>query len=210
VLDVGCGGGATSRPLAARAGRITGVDAQHDMLESFAEAFEGSGVAVETILGAWPEPVATLASKADVVVCGHVLYNVQDLDPFIEALTSHARLRVVVEITAQHPLAWMDDLWERFHQIRFPSGPRAEVAYGAIVELGSDARIESSPADADRRGGFDRREDAVALMRRRLCLPFDRDDEIAEALGDRLRVHDGLWSAGPPNGTPVATIWWDV
>lgn len=210
ILDVGCGAGATSRPLAERAGRITGVDGQRDMVESFVDAFEASGVVVETVLGAWPEPAARLTGEADVVVSGHVLYNVQDLDRFIEALTSHARRRVVVEITAQHPLAWMHDLWERFHQVRFPSGPRAEDAHRAIVDLGVGAQIESSPADADRRGGFERREDAVALVRRRLCLPAARDAEIADALGDRLRAHDGLWSTGPPDGTPVVTIWWDV
>src|SRR6185503_8392943 len=35
VLDVGCGGGATSLPLAGRAGVLVGVDAQEDMLEGF-------------------------------------------------------------------------------------------------------------------------------------------------------------------------------
>ena len=57
--------------------------------------------------------------------------------------------------------------------------------------------------------GFERREHAVALVRRRLCLTPERDGEIARALGPRLREHDGLWSAGPREQR-VVTLWWDV
>ena len=43
-----------------------------------------------------------------------------------------------------------------------------------------------------------RREDAVALVRRRLCLPAERDADVGAALGDRLVLDaDGDWSAGP-------------
>ena len=58
------------------------------------------------------------------------------------------------------------------------------------------------------RGGFEQREDAVALIRRRLCLGPENDPEIAEALGDRLAEREGLWSAGPPEQILV-TLWWD-
>jgi hypothetical protein len=57
--------------------------------------------------------------------------------------------------------------------------------------------------------GFERREDAIGLVRRRLCLPAGRDDEIADALGTRLSEHDGLWSAGPYE-QQVVTLWWDT
>jgi hypothetical protein len=32
--------------------------------------------------------------------------------------------------------------------------------------------------------------------------------EIAEALGDRLALRDGVWSAGPARQV-VVTMWWD-
>ncbi len=47
--------------------------------------------------------------------------------------------------------------------------------------------------------------DAVALIRRRLCLDASRDDELVEALGTRLGERDGLWSAGPADQR-LATI----
>lgn len=210
VLDVGCGGGATSLALADRAGSVVGVDGQADMLEAFLEAAAAAGVRAKTVQGPWPA-VAPEAGLADVVVCGHVLYNVADAAPFVDALNRHARRRVVLELTDRHPLVWMRDLWERFHGVERPSGPTAEDAVSAIREIGPEPHREERSAGDDHPagGGFERREDAVALVRRRLCLPSSRDPEVEAALGDRLRERDGLWSAGSARQRLV-TLWWDV
>lgn len=212
VLDVGVGGGAASLPLAATnggtaAGLIVGVDGQHDMLDAFSLTAGEIGVDVQTVVGAWPD-VASHAPDTDVVVCGHVLYNVQDLEPFVRALDAHARRRVVVEITREHPIAWMAGLWRSFHGLEWPEGPTADDAQEALRDLGFDVRREDRVASGDRGGGFARRGEAVALIRRRLCLPPDRDVEVAEGLGDLLRIEDGLWSSGPAHRV-VVTLWWD-
>jgi 2-polyprenyl-3-methyl-5-hydroxy-6-metoxy-1,4-benzoquinol methylase len=208
VLDVGCGGGATSLPLAGRVSAVTGVDAQADMLRAFADAWAGAGVAAATIQGTWPE-VETEAPVADVVVCGHVLYNVADAAPFVAALGHHARRRVVLELTERHPIAWMEDLWQRFHDLSWPDGPTADDAEELCRDLGLEVHRRDRTTEGDRGGGFAHREDAVALVRRRLCLRPERDDEVVDALGPRLRERDGRWSAGPGDQT-VATLWWDV
>src|SRR5262245_19928809 len=65
VVDVGCGGGATSVPLAARSGLITGVDQQTDMLEAFRRAIEDDGGRAATVQGSWPDVAADIA-PADV------------------------------------------------------------------------------------------------------------------------------------------------
>jgi SAM-dependent methyltransferase len=207
LLDVGCGGGATSLPFAGRAGRVTGVDGQEDMLASFKDAWGEHDVAADTILATWPD-VAPFASPSDLVVCGHVLYNVMDVAPFAAALDEHASRRVVLELTSHHPLAWMSDLWRRFHDLDLPEGPTADDAEEALRELGYAVGRDERVGTSDRgRGGFERRDDAIALVRRRLCLPADRDTEIADALGDRLGEHDGLWSVGPGEQR-VVTLWW--
>jgi SAM-dependent methyltransferase len=206
VLDVGVGAGATSLPLARRASLITGVDESADMLEGFLGSAREAGVEAAGVQGRWPD-VSSDVEPADVVVCGHVLYNVGGLEPFVRALDDHARRRVVLEITSTHPLAWTADLWVRFHGLELPSGPSSDVAFEAIEQLGVEVRRDDE-ARAPRSGDFERREDAVALVRRRLCLPAERDDEIADALGDRLAERDGLWTAGPAEHT-LTTLWWD-
>ena len=195
VLDVGCGGGASSLPLVGRAGVLVGVDAQEDMLEGFLANARAAGVEAEAVHGRWPD-VADRVGPVDVAVAGHVLYNVADLEPFARSLATVARSRIVYELTERHPLHWMNDLWLRFHGVERPDGPVATDALEALVELGYEAHIELWSAPP-RGGGFERSTDAVALIRRRLCLDPSRDDDLIHALGSRLESHDGLWSAGP-------------
>lgn len=207
VLDIGAGGGAASLPLAPPATRLVAVDPSADLLAGFREDAATRGIDAGTVEGSWPE-VASATEVADVVVCHHVLYNVADLGPFVRALDDHARGRVVVELTDEHPLAWMRDLWLVFHGIERPVGPTAEDARDAIAALGFDVRREDR-LRSELAGGFAARADAVALVRRRLCLPATLDADIEERLGDRLAESDGLWSVGPRDQV-VATLWWDV
>ena len=206
VLDVGCGGGATSLPLAGRAGHVIGVDGQEDMLEAFLANARGAGVAAEGIHGRWPD-VAERVEPVDVAMAGHVLYNVGALGPFVRALADVARHRVVLEITARHPLHWMNDLWLRFHDLRRPAGPDAGDAIAALSEMGLEPEAESWMSDP--RGGFERRSDVLALVRRRLCLDPSLDAELEAALGDRLSQEEGLWSAGPSEASLLVTIRFD-
>jgi hypothetical protein len=111
---------------------------------------------------------------------------------------------VVLELTERHPLHWMNDLWLRFHGVDRPDGPVAADALQALTELGLDPAMELWSA-APRGGGFEREADAVALVRRRLCLPPGRDDELRTALGARLAEREGLWSVGPSDQR-LATI----
>ena len=94
--------------------------------------------------------------------------------------------------------------------MRRPERPGADDAEALCRALGFDVRRDERVDTEDMAGsGFERREHAVALVRRRLCLTPERDDEIADALGSRLREHGGLWSAGPREQR-VVTLWWDV
>jgi hypothetical protein len=112
---------------------------------------------------------------------------------------------VVVELTAEHPLAWMGDLWRTFHGVEMPAGPTADDLASVLTEHG----IEAERAERDRTpdGGLEERTLAIALVRRRLCLPSNRDGDVASALGPRLAEHHGRWSAGPERQRLV-TFWW--
>lgn len=207
VLDVGVGGGATSLPLAGRAGTIIGVDAEADMLEAFITTGGGVGVATTAIEGRWPE-IEGRVPEADVVTSGHTIYNVPELGAFVSALDGHARHRVVLEATDRHPLGWMTDLWRTFHDLDIPDEPRIELAIDVLRGIGIDPHRRDRSGDDDPGGGFTTKEAAIALVRTRLCLTPDHDAAIAERLGTRLRRWDGRWSAGP-SGRAVVTLWWD-
>ncbi len=202
VLDVGCGGGAASLPLAGRAARLVGLDQSSAMLEAFRARAVAAGVDAETVEGSWPE-AAPSARVADVVVCHHVAYNVPDLAGFARALTEHARSRVVLELTPNHPLFSERDLWLRFHGVVRPTRPTADDALAVLVEAG--LRPEREEWEAEQSGGFGRTEDLVAWIRTRLCLPADRDPEVWEAIAPRVREREGRYGFGP---RPLVTLWW--
>jgi SAM-dependent methyltransferase len=203
ALDVGCGAGAASLALVPKAGRLVGVDPSASMLEAFAEKARGAGVPFTAIEGSWPE-VSGSVPPADVVVCHHVVFNVPELGEFALRLTDHARRRVVMEMTAAHPLSNLNDLWMRFHGIRRPDRPTADDAVAVLREAGVETNREDWVSSGG--GGFARREDLVAFVRRRLCLGPDRDPEISAAIADRIAEHEGRF--GFPE-RPVVTLWWE-
>ena len=203
VLDVGCGAGAASLPLAVGGGRVTGVDSEPGMLTEFSGLADAAGLRVEVLYGRWPD-VSAQAPVADVVVCHHVLYNVPDLAPFVLDLTRHARRRVVIEITARHPMSDLNPLWERLHGVKRPDRPRAVDALSAIRALGLDARSQSwsRPKQAE----FGSYEQMLDVTGRRLCLPADRVSELDDALHD-LGVDPSSPRLGG-GGRDLVTIWW--
>jgi SAM-dependent methyltransferase len=204
LLDVGAGGGAASLPLAGAAGRLVAVDESPGMIASFLAAAHAAGVAADGVEGRWPD-VAGRVEAADVVVCHHVLYNVGDLAPFVDALTGHARRRVVAELTERHPLVGLGPLWRRFHDLERPSGPGADDAAAALAALGLE--VARQDWESEERLGFDDFEELVAFTRRRLCLPAARDPEVAQALLEQgTRQVDGVWVSGQPRR--VTTLSW--
>jgi SAM-dependent methyltransferase len=210
VIDVGSGAGAASLPLAGKASRITAVDADPAMLASLADIAAGfsadnavPSVKVVTVTGRWPD-VADRVPAADVVACHHVLYNVMELRPFVEALTGHARVRVVVEMTEHHPIEPMNPLWRRFHDLERPEGPTWEDARAAIASLGHEVGVESW--DAGPLHTYESFDEMVAYHRRRLCLPSSADPEVGAAL-EELGV-DPEHPVGLGQGRRLMTLWW--
>jgi hypothetical protein len=152
--------------------------------------------------GRWPDP-ADQTPSADVVVCHHVFYNAPDLRTFALRLTDHARARVVVELTATHPLSPMNELWRRFHGVTRPTSPTTADAVAVLEEAGMEVSREDWTAP--RPGGFPDKRDLIAMIRRGLCLPPERDAEIESAMGGRIVERDGGYTL--PD-RPVSTLWW--
>ena len=200
VLDVGAGGG---QPAPGRDGRAAGGGGR---VAGHGGVLPGRGRPrpAEGVEGRWPE-VAGRVGPADVVVCHHVLYNVADLAPFAEALTGHARRRVVAELTERHPLVGLAPLWRRFHGLERPTGPGAGDAVAALAAAGLE--VDRQDWEHQDRFGFDDFDELVAFTRRRLCLPAGRDPEVAEALLEQgTHQVDGVWVSGQPRR--VTTLSW--
>lgn len=179
VLDVGVGAGAASLPLAWRASVITGVDGDPAMLAAFQERAAESAATGIAVAGRWPE-VADRIEPHDVVVAHHVAYNVADLVPFLDALTGRARHGVVVELPPLHPLTWMNPLWQQFWGLDRPTAPTADDFVAVVRETTSTAvSVYRWTRDDPDLTPLDERAE---LVRRRLCLPPDRVDDVRRAI----------------------------
>ncbi|MGH2736425.1 MAG: class I SAM-dependent methyltransferase [Actinomycetota bacterium] len=196
VLDVGCGGGGASMPLADRATHLTGADENAGMLAAFAEAADRAGVAHAEHHGRWPE-VAAQVPPADVVVCHHVFYNVPDLADFAIALTEHARSRVVVELTDTHPQMTNNYLWRHFWNVERSEGPTADDAVAVLNEIGLEVEIERFTRPP-RWNLDDDRTELIAFIRRNLCLAPGREPDVERVFDPDRHALD----------RKAATIWW--
>lgn len=207
LLDVGSGGGAASIPLAGRLSTLVAVDEVPAMLADLrsAAATVNPKLDVIAVQGTWP--CAIPVDPVDVAVCANVLYNVPEIAPFLSALEAACTRRVVVEITAVHPVRWMNDLWMRFHGLERPDVPTVADAIAVIEELSSTPGRINHP-ELPVFAGFSERQNAVAFIRKRLCLPATTDHEIAEALGDRLAQDVHGWHVGPAEQGRVS-LWWE-
>ncbi len=194
VLDVGCGAGAASLRLAP--GRLVGVDSSAPLLDLFVARACRLGIDTSTVLGTWPE-AADQAPAADVVVCHHVFYNVADLGAFATALNGHARRRVVIELTADHPMAFTAPYWKALYGLERPDRPVAADAVAALEELGYSLHRHQWSRRYQMTGESGNRP--VESLARRLCLPASRHDELRRLLAET-----------PPVMTrDVVTLWWN-
>lgn len=195
VLDIGCGGGIAAFAVAPPAGKVIGIDHQSEMLTMFASSAEERGLLHQEILGDWPD-VQNQAPDADVVTCHHVVFNVSRIEDFLIALDAHATKRVIIEMPQQHPLSTMTQAWKHFWNLDRPQGPTSSDLVAIAESLGFNPKFEnwSHPV----RSNISEAEN-IEFTRIRLCLPADRDLEVAEFLATH--------PAAPER--KLTTIWWD-
>jgi len=115
--------------------------------------------------------------------------------------------RVVIELTARHPVARLNPLWERFHGLQRPTRPTWTDAAETIRSLGHAVEVEREELPADPRGGT--WDELVATTARRLCLRPERSNDVAAALEAEGAHADDPTTWTPPRRSAV-TLWWDV
>lgn len=203
LLDVGAGRGRASLPLAADGHRLVAVERDVGMADGLEE--EAEGMDVTLIRGRWPD-VADRVPTADVAMCANVVYDVQDIGPFLRALVDHARTSVVVEMTVSHPWAGLTPYYRALHGLDRPDGPTVGDFVEVVrEEIGASCRVtrwEREPG-----GWFADLEELEAHYGRRLVLPPERRHELRDLLP--IREIEGRLVVGDDAPT-VATLVFEV
>jgi hypothetical protein len=89
----------------------------------------------------------------------------------------------------QHPMAWLDPLWEHFHGLHRPRPATIDDAVAVLREIGIEPTVtrwvRAAPRPQD-----------PAVVTRRLCLPAERVPEVEAMLDESHRPRE------------VATLTW--
>jgi hypothetical protein len=166
------------------------------MLEMFSENAKERHIDSKVYEGFWPE-IESKVEVADIAVAHHVVYNVQDIVPFIKAMNSHARKRVVIEMPQHHPLSNLSEAWKFFWNLDRPVNPTPQDFVDVLSELGINAHVQLWDGQSRQERNMD---DAVRFTRIRLCLPAFREAEVRQFLENHPASEI----------RSLATVWWDI
>lgn len=192
-LDIGAGGGRYALPLAVKVGEVIALDPSQSMLNALREGASASGIENVRIINArWP---LADAPTADVALAANVLYDIDDVEGFLEAMEASARRLCVVVMAEFTPPTPVDRLWPDVHGIERAELPALAafetllLARGTLFEVRLPERTPTSYAS---------HEDALAQARRHTWVRpgGEKDQRLQVVLRERLVEQDGRYALG--------------
>ncbi len=206
LLDVGAGGGRLALPLALSCRAVSAVEPSPSMCAVLKETAEEFGIGNVSITGAgWLE---ASVEPADVVLCSHVVYVVEDIGGFVRKLDSHARRVVLCVLFQSPPQTQMCGLWERVHGEPRHLLPCLPEFLPVLEELGIQAEVTEIGGLPAR--GFDSLEEARAMITQRLYVApgTEEMERLERALDESLHEVDGSWQIrGTERLQPRVVAW---
>ena len=206
LIDVGAGGGRLALPLALSCRQVIAVEPSPSMCAVLRETAGEFGIENVSITEAtWAD---ASVEPAEVVMSSHVVYVIQEIEPFVRKMESHARRLVLGVLFQSPPQAQMAGLWEEVHgeeRLRLPCLPEF---LPVLEELGIRATV--TELAARHQGGFGSFEEARDSLTRRLYVRPDTEEmeRLERVLADSLHQADGEWRIkGSRPLTPCIVAW---
>ena len=205
VLDVGAGTGRASLLHAADGHQLTAVEKNPHLAAEFRQRVDEMGAAALLVEGVWPD-VADEVDVHDVAMCANVVYDVQEIGPFLTALSRHGRGGVVIELTSDHPWSSLAPYYRALHQLERPTGP-TYMDFTQVVQEVCGVRPEVEVWTRPGQAWFESWDEILDHYGQRLVLPPGRRHELEALLAPETEVDGGRIYVGTRERTMV-TVWW--
>ena len=206
LLDVGAGGGRLALPLALSCRSVTAVEPSPSMCAVLRETADEYGIENVSITeSGWLE---ASVESADVALCSHVVYVIEDIGAFVRKLNGHARRLVLCVLFHSPPQSQIYGLWEQVHgepRHRLPCLPEF---LPVLEELGIQATVTEIGGQGPR--GFDSLEEARQMIQRRLYVASGTPamERLEQAMEESLFEEGGIWQVrGTPPVRPCIVAW---
>ena len=191
LLDVGAGGGRLALPLALTCSNVTAVEPSPSMCAVLRETARDYGIDNVTIVEAgWLDAEV---EPADVALCSHVVYVIEDIGPFVRKMDAHANRLVMAILFQASPISQAYGIWEQVHGERRHALPGLPQFLPVLEELGIQAELTELDQQPSRT--FGSLEEAREGMARWLFVSPGTDamTRLDHALRDALREDNGVW-----------------
>jgi 2-polyprenyl-3-methyl-5-hydroxy-6-metoxy-1,4-benzoquinol methylase len=191
VLDVGAGTGRLAIALAPQAKDLLVVEPNAAMLDFLRRDAQEQGLTnIAYLPTTWQAAPDDLS--ADIVICSHVLYPIQDIVPFLAKLQAATREVCYIYMRATPIDALTNHLWRHFHGDERCLPPSYIHALDVLYEMGIFANVEIVETAQSLR--YPSLDVAVDELVEQLILPNDDQTRttLRELLAGWLVERDGV------------------
>jgi ubiquinone/menaquinone biosynthesis C-methylase UbiE len=206
VIDIGCGPGTVSIPLARVAGIVTAVDPASGMIASLQEKASAEGLSnIRTINKRWEDVlIGTDLENHDVVVASYSL-AMDDISSALEKMVDVSKTGVCLFWFAGKHSWGRALLWSKLFGESYVAGPDHIYLLNVLHQMDIHPNVEVTRRTHVQR--FHSFDDAVQQWRENFPeLTPDQDEIIREHVRSALQQEDGTFSSRTHIVT--AMIWW--
>lgn len=208
LLDIGAGGGRLALPLALTCRAVTAVEPSPSMCAVLRETAAEYGIKnVSIVESGWLDADV---EPADVALCSHVVYVIEDIGAFVRKMDSHARRLVMAVVFEASPLSQVYGLWEKVHGEKRHTLPALPQFLPALDELGIQPEVTELDQQPPR--VFGSVEEAREAVARWLFVTPGTNamDRLERVLEDALREENGAWSIEGAQPSRPSIVSWET
>lgn len=188
VLDVGCGEGSVTIPIAKRVKKVIGLDSSPKMLEYLEKRADANDITnIETILKPIEEIKYDEIGDVDVVVCSRSLNGIIPIEEVLSELDKIASKYVFITIFGPENKKIEKD-FDKELGIKTEDFPDYNYFFNMLFNMGIYANIERF--DLNNYREYDSIEDAMDNGKFRLDLYSDEEKELLKNYLERILTFD--------------------